>query len=149
MARSVQQTWRFGPRARVALVLGSALAVLVFLQVGTARAESLDSKLHAKQTQLDQVRGKRGVLTTAISHYSNQIGLLEGQVAALRNREAAVQTLLVAKQAQLDRAVAKLEKEKGHLQVLRAHLKRSLVALRQRLVSTYMTGTPNLLTDGP
>jgi peptidoglycan DL-endopeptidase CwlO len=56
-----------------------------------------------------------------------------------------VQRRLDAKQAQLDRAVAKLASEKAHLEVLRADLKRALIALRERLVSIYETGTPDEL----
>jgi murein DD-endopeptidase MepM/ murein hydrolase activator NlpD len=106
----------------------------------------VQSQLDAKQNQLDKVVQHKGVLTTTISHYSDRIGNLEGQVAALRNREAAVQQKLDSKQAQLDRAMAVLKREKAHLLVVRGHLKRALVGLRQRLVSMYESGTPDLIT---
>ena len=132
-----QRCWRWP-------VLLAALALS--LRAGRAPAEGVQSKLDAKQNQLDKVVQHKGVLTTTISHYSDRIGNLEGQVAALRNREAAVQQKLDSKQAQLDRAMAELKREKAHLVVVRAHLKRALVGLRQRLVSMYESGTPDVIT---
>ena len=129
------------------LALAMLLTALVLgLRAGRAPAEGVQSKLDAKQNQLDKVLQHKGVLTTTISHYSDRIGNLEGQVAALRNREAAVQRKLDGKQAQLDRAMAELKREKAHLLVVRAHLKRALVGLRQRLVSMYESGTPDVIT---
>ncbi|HEY8640980.1 MAG TPA: peptidoglycan DD-metalloendopeptidase family protein [Solirubrobacterales bacterium] len=129
------------------LALAMLLTALVLgLRAARAPAEGVQSKLDAKQNQLDKVLQHKGVLTTTISHYSDRIGNLEGQVAALRNREAAVQRKLDGKQAQLDRAMAELKREKAHLLVVRAHLKRALVGLRQRLVSMYESGTPDVIT---
>jgi murein DD-endopeptidase MepM/ murein hydrolase activator NlpD len=129
------------------LALAGLLAALALgLHASGAPAKSLQSQLDAKQNQLDKVLQHKGVLTTTISHYSDRIGRLEGQVAALRNREAAVQHRLDAKQAQLDHAVAVLAREKAHLVVVRAHLKRALVGLRDRLVSIYESGTPDMLS---
>jgi murein DD-endopeptidase MepM/ murein hydrolase activator NlpD len=121
-------------------------ALVLGLRAGRAPAEGVQSKLDAKQNQLDTVLQHKGVLTTTISRYSDRIGNLEGQVAALRNREAGVQRKLDSKQAQLDRAKAELRRERAHLLVVRAHLKRALVGLRQRLVSIYETGTPDVIT---
>ncbi len=129
------------------LALAMLLTALVLgLRAARAPAEGVQSKLDAKQNQLDKVLQHKGVLTTTISHYSDRIGNLEGQVAALRNREAAVQRKLDGKQVQLDRAMAELKREKAHLLVVRAHLKRALVGLRQRLVSMYESGTPDVIT---
>ena len=121
-------------------------ALVLSLRAGRAPAESVQSKLDSKQNQLDKVVQHKGVLTTTISHYSDRIGNLDGQVAALRNREAAVQQKLDSKQTQLDRAMADLKREKAHLLVVRGHLKRALVGLRQRLVSMYESGTPDVIT---
>jgi len=129
------------------LALAVLLAALALsLRAGRAPAEGVQSQLDAKQNQLDKVVQHKGVLTTTISHYSDRIGNLEGQVAALRNREAAVQQKLDSKQTQLDRAMADLKREKAHLLVVRGHLKRALVGLRQRLVSMYESGTPDVIT---
>jgi murein DD-endopeptidase MepM/ murein hydrolase activator NlpD len=135
---------RRGWAALAALLLLAAL--VLGLRAARAPAEGLQSKLDAKQNQLDEVLQHKGVLTTTISGYTDRIDRLQGQVAALQNREAAVQRKLDAKQAQLDRAKAELRKEKAHLLVLRAHLKRALIGLRKRLVSIYESGTPDVLT---
>jgi murein DD-endopeptidase MepM/ murein hydrolase activator NlpD len=138
------QAKRRGWAALLALLLLAALTLGP--RAGPAPAESLQSKLDAKQSKLDEVLQHKGVLTTTISGYTDRIDRLQGEVAALRNREAAVQRKLDAKQAQLDRAEAELRKEKAHLLVLRAHLKRALIGLRERLVSIYESGTPDVLT---
>lgn len=133
-----------GRAALLALLLLAAVLV-VGGRAGEAPA-SLQSQLDRKQGQLDEVLERKGVLTSTISRYSDRIERLEGEVAALRNREAAVQEKLDAKQAQLEHAEAELAREKAHLLVLRAHLKRALIGLRERLVSIYKSGSPDVLT---
>ncbi len=131
----------------VAVALSIAAAALcTLLLAGPAPAEDLESKLETKQAKLDEVVEKKGVLTTTISHYGDQIDRLTGEVAAIRNREEAVRTRLEAKQAELDRAVAELDVAKDHLAELRSRLKRALDALRDRLVAMYESGSPDVLS---
>jgi murein DD-endopeptidase MepM/ murein hydrolase activator NlpD len=131
----------------VAMALSVAVAALsTLLLAGPASGEDLESKLEAKQSKLDEVREKKGVLTTTISHYGDQIDRLTGEVAAIRSREEAVRVRLAVKQAELDRAIAELDTAKDRLLELRARLKRALVALRDRLVAMYETGTPDVIS---
>jgi murein DD-endopeptidase MepM/ murein hydrolase activator NlpD len=131
----------------VATALSVAVAALSTLFLaGPAPAQDLQSKLEAKQSKLDEVRERKGVLTTTISRYGDQIDRLTGEVAAIHNREAAVRTRLAAKQAELDKAVAELDVAKGRLQELRSRLKRALVALRDRLVAMYEAGSPDVIS---
>jgi murein DD-endopeptidase MepM/ murein hydrolase activator NlpD len=131
----------------VALALSvAAVALSTLLVAGPAPARDLESKLEAKQSKLDEVREKKGVLTSTISHYGDRIDRLTGEVADIRGREEAVRTRLAAKQAELDKAVADLDVAKGHLVELRARLKRALGALRDRLVAMYETGTPDVIS---
>jgi murein DD-endopeptidase MepM/ murein hydrolase activator NlpD len=131
----------------VAMALFVAVAALSPLLVaGPAPARDLESKLEAKQSKLEEVREKKGVLTTTISHYADQIDRLTGEVAAIRGREEAVRARLATKQAELDHAVADLDVAKGHLEELRSRLKRALGALRDRLVAMYETGTPDVVS---
>jgi murein DD-endopeptidase MepM/ murein hydrolase activator NlpD len=131
----------------VAMALSVAVAALsTLLFAGPASGEDLESKLEAKQSKLDEVVEKKGVLTSTISRYGNQIDRLTGEVAAIRGREEAVRTRLEAKQAELDQAVAELDVAKDRLEELRARLKRALVALRDRLVAMYETGSPDVLS---
>jgi len=137
------------PKTRLALaaLLAAAAALVVLLAAsGAASAQDLESKLDAKEAKLSKVRERRGVLTTTISNFGDKIDRLTGEVAALRNHEAAVRVRLNAKQAELDRAEAQLDVAKKRLAVMRAHLKRALVALRDRLVAIYETGTPDVLS---
>lgn len=132
--------------ALAALLAASAALVVLLLASTAAPAQDLESKLDAKEAKLSKVRERRGVLTTTISHYGDQIDRLTSEVAALHDREAAVRVRLDAKQAELDRAMAQLDVAKKRLAAMRAHLKRALVALRDRLVAIYETGTPDVLS---
>ncbi|HET7122238.1 MAG TPA: peptidoglycan DD-metalloendopeptidase family protein [Solirubrobacterales bacterium] len=119
---------------------------MLLLASPAAPAQDLQSKLEAKQSQLQEVEEKKGVLTTTISRYGDEIDRLTGEVADIRNREAAVLERLAVKQAELDEAVAELSTAKDRLQRLRAHLKRALVALRERLVAMYELGSPDVVS---
>ncbi|HET6999597.1 MAG TPA: peptidoglycan DD-metalloendopeptidase family protein [Solirubrobacterales bacterium] len=131
----------------VAVALFVALAALSTLLIAVpAQAEDLQAELEAKQSKLDEVGERKGVLTTTISRYGDEIEQLTGEVAAIRTREAAVRVRLEAKQAELDQAVAELEIAHDRLIELRARLKRALVALRERLVAMYETGSPDVLS---
>jgi murein DD-endopeptidase MepM/ murein hydrolase activator NlpD len=136
-------------KTRPALValLAAAAALLVLLAASSAApAQDLESKLEAKEAKLSKVRERRGVLTTTISHYGDRIDRLTAEVAVFRDREATVRVHLDAKQAELDRAIAQLDVGKKHLAAMRARLKRALVALRERLVAMYESGTPDMLS---
>jgi murein DD-endopeptidase MepM/ murein hydrolase activator NlpD len=124
----------------------AATALCSLLLAGPAPAQDLESELEAKQAKLDEVREKKGVLTTTISRYGEEIDRLTGEVAAIRGREEAVRVRLAAKQAELDQAVAELDTAKDRLLKLRARLKRALGALRDRLVAMYETGTPDVIS---
>jgi murein DD-endopeptidase MepM/ murein hydrolase activator NlpD len=132
--------------ALVALLAATAALLVLLAASSAAPAQDLESKLEAKEAKLSKVRERRGVLTTTISHYGDRIDRLTTEVAALRDREAVVRVHLDAKQAELDRAVAQLDVGKKHLAAMRARLKRALVALRERLVAMYESGSPDVLS---
>lgn len=131
--------------AAVALLLGLA-ALSMLLVAGPASAEDLHEKLEEKQSKLEEVGERKGVLTTTISRYGDEIEQLTGEVAAIRTREEAVRVRLEAKQSELNRAVAELETAQARLAELRSRLKRALVALRERLVAMYESGSPDMLS---
>jgi murein DD-endopeptidase MepM/ murein hydrolase activator NlpD len=132
--------------ATAALLAAAATLVALLAFSALASAEDLQSKLDARETRLEKIHARQGVLTTTITHYRRRIERLTTEVAALRGKEAAVRTRLNAKQAELDRAVAELDVAKKHLAVMRARLKRALVTLRERMVAIYETGTPDVLS---
>ena len=125
-------------------VVGVVVAV-VGLFAASAPAKDLESRLHAKEAKLSNVRRRKGVLTTTIAHYKARIGRLTGEVAALRGREAKVKVRLSAKQRELDAAQAELDVGRRRLAVVRGRLERALVALREHLVAIYESGTPDIL----
>jgi len=129
-----------------ALCAAVAALALLLIAAPAAPAEDLQSELEAKQSQLEKVEERKGVLTTTISHYGDQIDRLTTAVAAIRTREAAVRERLAVKQAELDEAVAQLDAARERLARVRAQLKRALTALRERLVAMYETGSPDLIS---
>ena len=132
---------RPNPRTRTRpLLVGAAAACLALtLLAAGAFGQSLESKLSDKQSELEQEKEEKGVLTTDIAEYSEQIDVLAGEVAVLRNREQIVE-------AQLAEVQARLRQERRRLNLLKTHLHRSLNILRERLVSIYRSDEPDVLT---
>ncbi|HET9153974.1 MAG TPA: peptidoglycan DD-metalloendopeptidase family protein [Solirubrobacterales bacterium] len=126
----------------------AAVAALLLLLIAApaAPAADLQSELEAKQSQLEKVEERKGVLTTTIAGYGDKIERLTAEVAGIRTREAAVRERLAVKQAELDEAQAALDGARARLARVRAQLKRALVALRERLVAMYETGSPDLIS---
>jgi murein DD-endopeptidase MepM/ murein hydrolase activator NlpD len=133
-------------RSAVTVAFAAAAALLMLVAAPAAPADDLQSELEAKQSQLEKVEERKGVLTTTIAHYGNEIERLTAEVAEIRTREAAVHERLVVKQAELNDAVAELDAAQERLAQVRAQLKRALVALRERLVAMYETGNPDLVS---
>ena len=128
-----------GSRGLAAIVAAAVLAVLSLVAVGGAGAQDLQSQLDQREAELDQQRDRKGVLSSELDDYNDQVDQLAGEVATLRNREALVV-------AELRRAQHRLNIEKARLEQLRAQLRRSLNVLRQRLVGIYRSPSPDLVT---
>jgi murein DD-endopeptidase MepM/ murein hydrolase activator NlpD len=129
-----------------ALCAAVAAFLLLLIAPPAAPADDLQSELEAKQSQLEKVEERKGVLTTTIAGYGDEIDRLTTAVAAIRTRESAVRERLAVKQAELNEAVAELDAARERLARVRAQLKRALTALRERLVAMYETGSPDLIS---
>ena len=139
MAGPIDDTCTGPRRGLTAIAVALAALVVGLALVARAPAEDLNSKLDAKQAELSQAKDKKGVLTTEISRYNDQIDQLTGEVAALRTREAAVQQ-------ELDQAEAELAAEQHDLRILRERLDRTVKALEDRLVDIYKSDEPNAIS---
>jgi murein DD-endopeptidase MepM/ murein hydrolase activator NlpD len=128
------------------LALASLLALLLLAGAPRARAADLGEKLEATEGKLDEVRERKGVLTSTISQYGNRIDELTASVAAIRTRQAAAHERLLAKQAELNEAREALVGAKAKLERARSHLQVALVGLRRHLVAIYESGSPDLLS---
>jgi murein DD-endopeptidase MepM/ murein hydrolase activator NlpD len=131
---------------RLALAAVAVTALIALFAAAPAGAEDLQAELEAKQSKLDKVRERKGVLTTTITHYGDRIEQLTDEVAAIRGEEESVEIRLNAKQAELDHAVNELDGARERLVAVRAHLKRALASLRDRLVAIYEMGSPDVLS---
>jgi peptidoglycan hydrolase CwlO-like protein len=128
-----------------AAVLVAALCVLALLLSATAPAASLEERRDATQSKLNEVEASAGALAETIAAQNAEIDSMIGEVSALRQEEAAVRAQLVAKEEELEAATVALEKEKEHLVEVRGQLNRALGTLRERLVSIYEAGSPDIL----
>lgn len=122
-----------------------ALLLFAALCAGGAAAQTLEQKYEDTQGKLERVRQSESALTATIAEQNAAIDSMIGEVSALRQRQAAIEAELAEKQIELDRATAKLEAEKRRLARLRARLQRALEVLRDRLVSIYESGSPDML----
>ena len=125
---------------RLTLAVAGAVAVCAFATwSGSASGQDLQQKLNSTQNKLSHAREHAGVLTSRISHESDQLQRLTTEVAALRNRLAAVTAELRQKEAELDTAQARLEH-------LKKRLREAVQILEQRLVAIYESSEPDLIT---
>lgn len=141
------------PRARptasfsaLALALASLLVLLLLAGAPSAHAADLGERLEATEGKLEEVRDRKGVLTSTISRYGDRIDELTASVAAIRTRQAKAHERFLARQGELAKARAALAGAKAKLEHARAHLQVALVALRRHLVAIYESGSPDLLS---
>lgn len=128
------------------LALTSLLALLLLAGAPRAHAADLGEKLEATESKLEEVRDRKGVLTSTISRYGDRIEELTASVAAIRTRQAKARERLQARQAELNEAREALAGAKAKLERARDHLQVALVALRRHLVAIYESGSPDLLS---
>jgi peptidoglycan hydrolase CwlO-like protein len=127
------------------LLLPAALLLLVLCLVASAPADTLQEKLDTTQGKLSHVRESQSTLSATIAEQNAAIDSMLGEVSRLRQEQQALEAELTSKQAELDGATAKLEAEQRHLEEVRERLQRALDVLRERLVSIYEAGSPDVL----
>ena len=128
------------------LLLPAALLLLVLCLVASAPADTLQEKLDATQGKLSKVRDSHSALATTIAEQNRAIDSMLGEVSRLRQEQQALEAELAKKQDELDAATAKLEAERRHLEEVRERLQRALGVLRERLVSIYEAGSPDVVS---
>jgi peptidoglycan hydrolase CwlO-like protein len=139
------------PRAHRRLALGfgtvllAAVCMLALLLDATAPAATLQEKRDATQSKLNEVEANTSALADTIAAENAEIDTMIGEVSALRQKQEAVEARLAAKEEELEAATKALRDEREHLVEVRAELTRALGALRERLISIYESGSPNVL----
>ena len=127
------------------LLLPAALLLVLLCVVASAPAKDLEEKLQDTQGKLSHVREDQSALAATIAEQNKAIDSMIGEVSELRRQQAAVEAELSEKQGELDTATEKLEADQRHLAAVRARLQRALDVLRERLVSIYESGSPDML----
>src|ERR1700742_3053511 len=140
------------PRARhrrralsTAAVLLAALCVAALMLSSTAPAASLEEKRDTTQSKLNEVEATQSELANTIAAENTEINAMIGEVSTLRQEQQAVEAQLAAKEEELEAATTALRQEREHLVEVRGQLNRALGALRERLVSIYEAGSPDVL----
>ena len=123
-------------RAGVALVL-ALVAAAVWLVVGATAPQDVQGQLDAKQSELDRAESQRGVLSTEIERYSNEIS----QQARWQRFATARRWSRRSWNRRRRSSIAS-----AHLNVLRDRLKASVELLEERLIAIYKSDTPDVLT---
>jgi septal ring factor EnvC (AmiA/AmiB activator) len=129
----------------LAAVLLAALCVAALMLSSTAPAASLEEKRDTTQSKLNEVEANQEELATTIAAENAEINTMIGEVSTLRQEQEAVEAQLVAKEEELEAATTALTKEREHLVEVRQQLTKALGALRERLVSIYEAGSPDVL----
>ncbi|HEX4464643.1 MAG TPA: hypothetical protein VH042_08400 [Solirubrobacterales bacterium] len=127
------------------LLLPAAALLALLCVVASAPAKDLEEKLQDTQGKLSHVREDQSALAATIAEQNKAIDSMIGEVSDLRQQQAAVEAELSAKEGELDAATEKLEADQRHLAAVRARLQRALDVLRERLVSIYESGSPDML----
>jgi peptidoglycan hydrolase CwlO-like protein len=127
------------------LLLPAAALLALLCVVASAPAKDLEEKLQNTQGKLSHVREDQSALAATIAEQNKAIDSMIGEVSDLRQQQAAVEAELSEKQNELDAATEKLEADQRHLAAVRARLQRALGVLRERLVSIYESGSPDML----
>jgi peptidoglycan hydrolase CwlO-like protein len=126
-------------------VLLAALCVLALVLDSTAPAASLIEKRDNAQSKLNEVEANSEELAGTIAAENAEIDTMIGEVSTLRQEQEAVEAQLAAKEEELEDATTALRKEREHLVEVRGQLTRALGVLRERLVSIYEAGSPDVL----
>jgi septal ring factor EnvC (AmiA/AmiB activator) len=126
-------------------VLVAALCILALLLDSTAPAASLQEKRDSAQSKLNEVEANTSALANTIAAENAEINTMIGEVSTLRQEQEVVEAQLVAKEEELEAATTALREEREHLLEVRHQLTRALGLLRERLVSIYEAGSPDVL----
>jgi peptidoglycan hydrolase CwlO-like protein len=128
-----------------AAAMVAVLCTLALLLSSTAPAASLQEKRDSTQSKLNEVKESQNALAASIAAENKEIDSMIGEVSALRQKQAAVEAQLAAKEEELEAATKALAEEREHLVEVRHQLTRALGLLRERLISIYEAGSPDVL----
>lgn len=129
---------RMPARRRLAIAT-CTLATAVAVVAVPAFGQDLQTKLGQTESELSQVRERKGVLSSELDATADRISRLQAEVAGLRNREAVLAQ-------ELGRLETRLDEAKERLVALRDRLRRAVGILEERLVAIYKSGEPDLIT---
>jgi peptidoglycan hydrolase CwlO-like protein len=139
----------FPGQSRRLLLLPAALLLAFLCLLATwgasAPAKTLQQKYDATQGKLSHLRDHESALADSIAEQNKLVDSMLGEVSDLRQEQLAIQDELDQKQQELEMATDKLEADKKHLAEVRARLHRALDVLRNRLVSIYESGSPDMI----
>jgi murein DD-endopeptidase MepM/ murein hydrolase activator NlpD len=132
------------PLTLLAIVAITAIALGVPAALGGAGSlydeqRSVDSKVSGLRGEIEQAKGREGVLSTEIESATSRIRVLEADVAVLSSRVARLESDLYRHQARLDELRRTFAYQTNRLQLLRGQHAEAQKRLETRLVELYQT----------
>jgi len=150
----MQRKPRLG-RVRVRVLLAAVVLPLVLWallplpssgETKQQELQRLQDRINRARDKIGRKRGTERVLTTQISSYNRRIRRLQGRIGTLQNRQQRVQADLDDKRTELESLRSDLRSERARLVRLRARLNETRAQLRLRLVESYKTQPPDVVT---
>jgi len=132
----------------IVVVTAVALGVPAALGGGGSlydQQREVDSKVSGLRSEIEQAKGREGVLSTEIESASSRIRVLEADVAVLSSRVARLESDLFRHQARLDELRRTFAYQTNRLQLLRGQHAEAQKRLETRLVELYQTEQPDEL----
>jgi peptidoglycan hydrolase CwlO-like protein len=137
------------PARRLAGTLPARRLAGTLLAVGALTvlpaSSSAGSSLNQLGQELSAQHARQSQLASSLSGLSGLISSLSAQIGLVQQREAALSADLARDQAVLATTQVEVQREQTELTLLRARLARARTALSHQLVSSYETGSPDLV----
>jgi murein DD-endopeptidase MepM/ murein hydrolase activator NlpD len=137
---------RLSTRAACALVLAAALGIALAVWRTAPSADAASPSTSSLRQQIDATKQKASGLSNAVSAAGGRVKRLSSSISGLEAQIARTQSSLVYDRTQLLRTRALELAARHRLRVLEAKQRHAEHVLANRLVGTYETPQPNIVT---
>ena len=123
--------------------VGVAIFAVLLLSCATLVTVARATNIGALQSRVDDAKAQAGALASELEAKQNEMMAAQRQAAAAAAREQQLSGMLAAGQQRSAALGVKVDAAQRALAAERARLRRALVALADRLVAIYKSGTPD------
>jgi murein DD-endopeptidase MepM/ murein hydrolase activator NlpD len=137
---------RLSSRAVAAVVLAAVVCAALAVWRTAAPADAASPSTSALQQRIDATKQKASGLSNAVSEAGGKVKRLSSTISGLEQQISKVQSSLVYERGQLLRTRALETNARHRLQALQARERQSEHVLAERLIGTYETPPPDIVT---